>query len=210
MTKSSQVLQEVAAARQVLIMCHFAEIDGYAFCSGLNILNPASQDPDSQSRVRSIAYLVNGAIFRPKYATSRAGRFSLDIRPLGELLDMYHNRKATHPHDKIYALLGMSSDDHIPAGLSPDYNIPWKELFHRLVKFLLGEQVSVETWEEEEIAVIKSKGCVLGRVSNVEGDRKWGGEYNVDITWKKTLAQLGREGERSMDPPSVGKSYPGW
>ncbi|KAK4119888.1 HET-domain-containing protein [Parathielavia appendiculata] len=113
------VLQEVAAARQVLIMCHTAEIDGYTFCSGLNI------------RFRSVAYLINGAIFRPKYATSRPDRFSLDIRPLGKLMDMYHNREATDCRDKVYALLGMSSDDYISTGLSPDYDkTSWKELFH--------------------------------------------------------------------------------
>ncbi|KAK4457483.1 putative het domain protein [Cladorrhinum samala] len=173
------VLQEVAAARQVLIMCRSAEIDGYAFCSGLDVLNLASQDRDTQNRVRSAAYLMNGAIFRPKYATSRAGRFSLDIRPLGELLDMYHDRKATDPRDKIYALLGMSSDDHVSAALSPNYNVSWKDLFHQVVNSLVGEQVSVETWEEREIAVIKTNGWVLGWVSKVEDQKKWADEQNI-------------------------------
>lgn len=34
-----QVLQEVAAARQVLIMDHHGEIDGYVFCCGLERLH---------------------------------------------------------------------------------------------------------------------------------------------------------------------------
>ncbi|KAL2198994.1 heterokaryon incompatibility protein-domain-containing protein [Corynascus similis CBS 632.67] len=178
------VLQEVAAARQVLIMCHSTEIDGSTFCSGLNMLNTLSLDPDNQGRFHSIAYLINGANLRPKYATSRAGRFSLDIRPLGELMDMYHNRKATDPRDKIYALLGMSSDDHIPTGLFPDYDISWKELFHRLVKSLLSEQASVETWEEKEIAVIQTKGWILGCVCKVAAHRVWIGSQVVEVILK--------------------------
>ncbi|KAK3346892.1 heterokaryon incompatibility protein-domain-containing protein [Lasiosphaeria hispida] len=187
------VLQEVAAARQVLIMCRTTEIDGSVFCSGLDMLNPASHDPDTQSRVRSVAYLINGAIFRPKYASSRVGKFSLAIRPLGELLDMYHNRKATDPRDKIYALLGMSSDDHISAGLLPDYSISWKGLFHRLVTSLVGEKASVETWEEKEITVIKTKGVVLGWVSKVEGHGGWADQQNIHIIFKDIPGHLGGE-----------------
>ncbi|RYP74314.1 hypothetical protein DL770_007624 [Monosporascus sp. CRB-9-2] len=191
------VLQEVAAARHILIMCRSAEIDGYAFCSGLNASKLAFQDLDIQSRIRSATYLIKGAIFRPKYATSPSDRFSLNIRPLGELMDMYHNRKANDRRDKVYALLGMSSDDYIPAGLSPDYKILWRDLFHRLVRFLLGKQVSVETWEEKEIAVIKSKGCILGEVSLVKSGGVWNDRQSVDITSKNIPGYLGQKKEWS-------------
>ncbi|RYP57804.1 hypothetical protein DL770_010581 [Monosporascus sp. CRB-9-2] len=191
------VLQEVAAARHILIMCRSAEIDGYAFCLGLNASNLASHDSDIRSRIRSAAYLIKGAIFRPQHVTNGSDRFSLNIRPLGELVDMYHNRKATDRRDKVYALLGMNSDDHIAAGLSPDYGILWKDLFHRLIKFLIGEQAFVETWEEKEIAVIKSKGCVLGEVSSVESGGDWNDIQSVDITSKNTPGYLGQRKEWS-------------
>ncbi|KAF5708940.1 Pfs domain-containing protein [Fusarium globosum] len=185
------VLQEVAAARQVLIMCRSAEIDGYAFCTGLNASNLTSQDSNIQSRIRSAAYLIKGAILRPKYATSRSDKFSLDIRPLGELIDMYHNRKATDRRDKVYALFGMSTDVddfydfYRSAGLPPYYKILWKDLFHQLVKFLLSEQASVETWEEKEIAVIRSDGCILGEVSSVESVGDWNDRQTVDIKYTR-------------------------
>jgi hypothetical protein len=35
--------------------------------------------------------------------------------------------------------------------------------FERLVKFLLYKEVFVETRHDREMAVIKSKGCILGR-----------------------------------------------
>jgi hypothetical protein len=105
------VLQEVAAARHVLIMCGSTTIDGYAFCLGLQSLR-LSYDalPDLWNPIRSVTYLIRGSIFRPKYATSLSGRVSLGIRPLGELIDMYHTYKATDRRDKVFALLGMSSD----------------------------------------------------------------------------------------------------
>ena len=147
-------------------------IDGYAFCLGLDLLKDFYEaHPDLQGLIGSVTYLIRGAIFRPNYATSMPGRSSLDICPLGELIDMYHTHEATKRHDKVYALLGMSSDNLSKAGLLPNYGLPWKELLQRLAKFLLYEKVSVETWGDKEMAVIKSKGCVLGKVS-VKRDRK--------------------------------------
>ncbi|KAI0814470.1 heterokaryon incompatibility protein-domain-containing protein [Xylaria sp. FL0064] len=191
---SGQVLQEVAAARQVLIMCHSTEIDGYVFFSGLNALNLASKDPETQNRIRSAAYLIKGAIFRSKYATNPSDRFSLNIHPLGELVDAYHNRQATDRRDKVYALLRMSSD-YIPTNLLPNYSILWADLFHRLIKFLIGEEMVVKTWDEEEIEIIKSKGCVLGEVSSVPSDGAWDDRQNVDITSKNTFGYLDQKRE---------------
>jgi hypothetical protein len=42
---------------------------------------------------------------------------------------MFHTRQASDPRDKVYALLGMSSDDPIKASLRPDYKISWEKLF---------------------------------------------------------------------------------
>jgi hypothetical protein len=157
----------------MLIKCYSGEIDGYAFYKGLKKSKIALQDSDAQSRVRSAAYLLKGAALRPKHLPRHQDRFSLDIRTLGELVDMCHNHKATDPRDKVYALLGMSSDDHIPAGLLPNYDIEWKDLFHRLVNSILDHQdeetgqASVKTWTNPELALIEGKGCVLGKVSSV-------------------------------------------
>ncbi len=81
---------------------------------------------------------------------------------------MYHTRKATKRHDKVYALLNMSSDDPSSAGLTVDYNTSWEEVFRKLIKFLLSDQIFVNTWEE--VAIIKGKGLVLGEISLVERD----------------------------------------
>jgi len=191
------VLQEVAAARHVVIISRTAEMDGYAFCLGWNALKLPPKEPGTESRIRSTAYLIKGAVLRPKYLTNRSDRFSLQIRSLGELMDMYHDRKASDLRDKVYALLGMSSDlpfgktPDFPDGITPDYDISWEKLFSHLVKSLVGEQATVTTGDEkdgeEEIVIIKNKACVLGEVSKHTRDDRW------DITWKSHLDTKGKQ-----------------
>ncbi|KAK3947007.1 heterokaryon incompatibility protein-domain-containing protein [Pseudoneurospora amorphoporcata] len=179
------VLQEVAAARHILIKCSSAEIDGFVFCSGLKALNLSNELPaDLRARILSIIYLIRGAIFRPKYATSQSHNFSLNIRPLGELIEMYHTREATDRRDKVYALLGISSDNPTAAGLFADYKIPWKQLFNKLIYFFLSELVCVGLSDDKEIAVIGGKGCILGEVSSVQRNATWDDRQDVAITWR--------------------------
>ncbi|KAF7885111.1 hypothetical protein EAF00_010929 [Botryotinia globosa] len=112
-----------------------------------------------------LALILRGAIFRPKHAIRSSGALSL-----GELIDMYHTRMATKIHDKVYALLSLSSDTPSLAGLSPDYKVIWKTLLELLVKFILFKDVSVKTWDGKEIALIESWGYVLGHVLSIDID----------------------------------------
>ncbi|KAK3347572.1 heterokaryon incompatibility protein-domain-containing protein, partial [Neurospora tetraspora] len=186
------VLQEVAAARHILIKCGSAEIDGFAFCSGLNVLNLFNELPaDLRARILSVTYLIRGAIFRPKYATSQLDNFSLNIRPLGNLIEMYHTREATDRRDKVYALLGMSSDNPTAAGLFADYKIQWAQLFNKLIHFLLSELVSVVGLsDDKEIACIEGKGCILGEVSSVKRNATWEDGQDVAITWSNAPSYI--------------------
>ncbi|KAK3995522.1 HET-domain-containing protein [Cladorrhinum sp. PSN332] len=134
------VLQEVAAARHVLVKAGADEITGDAFCAGLArwLAECAEEplDPESQlldSTIHSVTRLMRDTELRPRndYDTSIPARFSCNIAPLGELIELYRSRKATDDRDKIYALLGMSSDNPAAVGLEPDYNISWAELMQR-------------------------------------------------------------------------------
>lgn len=154
---------------------------------------PYETYPDLESMIGPAIYLIRHTIFHPEKATNESGIFSLNIRPLGELIDMYHTREAFDPRDKVYALLGIGSDNTSSDRLSPNYEILWKDLFQQLVKSLLSEQTSVVTWDGEEIALIESKGCVLGEVSAVERDGMWDNRWNVDIASKNTSEYLGPE-----------------
>ncbi|KAL7917945.1 heterokaryon incompatibility domain-containing protein [Trichoderma austrokoningii] len=180
------VLQEIAAAQNIVVMCGPTRIDGYAFCLGLPSLLSYADIPD---HIRSVTYLMRGSIFRPKYRINISGDVSLDIRPLGELIDMYHAHEATERHDKIFALLGMSSDNPATAGLVPNYKISWDELMAQVVKFILGEKVLIKTWAHLQAAVVSAKGIVVGSVTSV---RSTEGSYRnnrqiVDIKTKDNV-----------------------
>jgi hypothetical protein len=167
-------------------------IDGYVFCLGVDLLKDFyNARPDLQGLIRSVTYLIREAIFRPGYSTGSSGRSSLDICSLSELMDMYHAHEATQRHDKVYALLGMSSDDLSKVGLSPDYDVPWEELLQRLAKFLLSEKISGETWRNREIVMIKSKGCIVGKVTSVQSNMARGNRQGVDVTFMNIPRQPG-------------------
>jgi len=80
---------------------------------------------------------------------------------------MYHTRKTTNPLDKVYALLGMSSDN---PGINPDYKSSWKDLFRELINFTLSNPVSVSTWDAKEVPVMEANGYVLREVSSAGED----------------------------------------
>jgi hypothetical protein len=107
------------------------------------------------------------------------------------MVDMYHTHEAPKRHDKIYALLGMSSDNLSKAGLSPNYQLPWAELLERLVTFLLGDKISVKTWGTGEVAIIKSKGYILGTISSVQSNTTEGGKQGLDVLWRDISGQKG-------------------
>jgi hypothetical protein len=120
--------------------------------------------PDLLALILSVIYLIKGAVFRARTATVASDSSSLSICSIGELLDMYHTHQATKPHDKVYALLGMCSDDLSKIGISPNYKMSWEELLQRLCKVMLCEQVLVEAWPSRQLVVIRGKGCILGTV----------------------------------------------
>ncbi|KLU93047.1 hypothetical protein MAPG_11963, partial [Magnaporthiopsis poae ATCC 64411] len=188
------VLQEVAAARNILVKCGSVEIDGYAFCSGMDALKPYQSSPELSSLTRSVAYLIRGASFRPRSENGPAGRFSLNIRPLSELVDMYHGHKATDRRDKVFALLGMSSD---AAGLSANYETLWEDVFHNLIHFCLSNTVSVSTWNKEEVAVVEAKGCVLGEITSAQEHATRNDRQHVEITWKRAPSHSDEKGRLS-------------
>ncbi|PMD67720.1 HET-domain-containing protein [Hyaloscypha bicolor E] len=187
------VLQEVALARNILIMCGSTEINGYTFCSGFNNMELPYKDGPALQLIRSMVYLIRGAIFRPKYTVNPTN----GLLSLGELIDMYHAREATQRHDKVYALLSMSSDGLDAADLLPDYAVPWKTLLRRLIEFVLSTKVSIEVWDNRETAVIKGKCYIIGYISSVEND-----STRYDRQSAKVVFNNAYKSESKLEPPS--------
>jgi ankyrin repeat protein len=164
-------------------MCGAIEMDGYVFCLGLDTLGTFSDE-----FLIPVTNFIRGAIFRSRETLQEHKSLSQDLYSLGELFDMYHIYKATKRHDKLYALLGMCSDDLQTAGLEPNYDLSWGELMRRLIQFILGDNVSLDTWDDREIAFIKTKGYILGQVFQVEGSTEVGGS-GVKILFKARTKQ---------------------
>lgn len=111
---------------------------------------------------------------------------------------MFYTYKASNVYDKVYTLLSISSNSLKEASLRPNYKVSQKELFQQLVKFVLGKNVSVETFKEtsnnSQRAVIKSKGSILGQVSLVRSDNR----QNVIITSKNAAQHLGDKMKQTL------------
>jgi len=111
-------------------------------------------------RITAMTYISN--------MTEGFGFSSLGIRPLSELIDVYHLYEASDRRDKVFALLGMSSDNPSAEGFVPDYQMPWSMLLSRVVNMLFGDAIKVSTWDDEEIAIIQGKCRIFGKVTTVD------------------------------------------
>ncbi|GKZ31405.1 hypothetical protein AbraIFM66950_011982 [Aspergillus brasiliensis] len=156
------VLQEVGVARSIMIQCGLAQVNGYAFCEGLSRLDVSSLP----EYVFPVIHLVRGSIVRPRNPEKSPGSL-----PIGELIDMYHSHLATVPHDKIYALLGLCSDDLDTACLRPNYQLPWSEVLRQVVTYIFGGTLTVAVLPSTHRTVINGKGWILGRIVSVERNR---------------------------------------
>lgn len=179
------MLQEVAAARNIVIMCGSTIIDGHIFCLGVKSLKISPSASPELHTLPSVIRLIERAGFRPKLTANLSERFSLDIRSLAELIDMFHTRKATDIRDKVFALLGMSSDDPEKSGLQANYETSWEKICQQLVKFVLGKDLFVKALSQT--VRIKCKGIIIGRVSSVTGDDR----QHIKITSNFEAPNLG-------------------
>lgn len=134
-----------------------------------------------------MTYLIRGAIFRFSHSSSDVSK---GICSLGELLDMYHTHEATKRHDKVYALLGMSSDEPERARLVPNYQEPWENILQRLAGFVVSDKLFVETQPNKEAVILRGKGCVLGTISSVNSDTSWNNRQSLNVSWRNELPQL--------------------
>ncbi|PLB36125.1 HET domain-containing protein [Aspergillus candidus] len=143
-----KVLQEVGVARCITVMCGSVPINGHTFCEGIGQL----ELPTHIQRVTyPVARLMKGAIFRSIYDVNSCGDICL----------------ATSKHDKVYALLGLSSDDPNTPSLKPNYNLPWIEVYRQTASYIFPGNCSVETWPDRDAAIIQGKGWVLARIDSV-------------------------------------------
>jgi hypothetical protein len=187
------VLQETAAARFILLLCGSAALPGFVFRGGANALLSGNADigtREIRSVILSVVVLMKATDGQQQWNTfqqlqKHMTRYTLNTRPLAELLDLFCRRKATVMHDRLYALLGMCSDSLMTSKIPIDYGVSWKQLLAETVQLLLDHpDIVTDTWEGEALAVIQAPGFFLGRVRNV---------MNVDGgAWQVMLVDSGK------------------
>jgi len=170
---SLQVLQEVAAARHLSIVCGSCEIDSYSFSSGVNALEWVyAKHPEVGNSIWPMVHLMQCTppLLGPVHV-GEGSDFSLDIHCLGDLIDMYRLREATDRRDKIYALLGMCSDRRL-VNLLPDYEISWTALLCKAATALFGRHIQVMAWNDKEVAVISAQCWLRGKVTAIRNESR--------------------------------------
>ncbi|RDA82660.1 hypothetical protein CP532_3202 [Ophiocordyceps camponoti-leonardi (nom. inval.)] len=99
----------------------------------------------------------------------------------------------------------MCSDTDI-GRLSVNYQVPWGQLLEETIKFTVTENVSIDTWDDEELAIIKGKGCVLGDVLSVERHAEEDDGQILVVRWVPDLLGIREERECRWTIPTLAKS----
>ncbi|KAF2742340.1 HET-domain-containing protein [Sporormia fimetaria CBS 119925] len=186
------VLQEVAAADAILVVCGKHWIEGRSFCARLVRLSREYQIVSSASNsIRAVLFLIRHRHRRDSWMAVSNDMSSLRIRPLSQLLDMYHSQEASDRHDKVYALLGLRSDLLDVKVLEPDYSVPWSQLFSSVVKLVTNEDIPVLTSDDGETALLRTRIKFLGEVVSVTQSTGWGDGQKLEIASRNTSKYFG-------------------
>ncbi|RYP18164.1 hypothetical protein DL765_004090 [Monosporascus sp. GIB2] len=127
------VLQEVALARDVLMVCAPEELEWDVFEKG-TLMKILLSVHDTMSR--ELVSELDAALLRLIALRQGAARDKQD-RGLLTLLSEVRSLSATDPRDKVYAILGLTKTDLSEINLRVDYKISAAQLYIDLAKNLL-------------------------------------------------------------------------
>jgi hypothetical protein len=117
-------LQEVANAKQADVCCGAWSVPAETFT-----LAPSLVEEVPPPHCQSVLDVMPGF--------SRAGSWWAQKRDLGTLLRKFQVSKTSDERDKIYALLGMSTDAQDLQNLAIDYQRPTHEVVHEAITYML-------------------------------------------------------------------------
>lgn len=184
-----KILQEVAAARNVLFKCGNAELQTGTFLAGLEAFQ-LLDNWQVRSRILSFLLLIKASAFRENLK----GQTHLDIEPLAGLIERFHAHDATDARDKIYALWGLCSDSGLMSSLRPDYKKSLKELLEDLGKIIFGEGAMVTAAHTREMMFARTAAFDMGQVDEVftaSGGNLWQDTQKINITSVRASRFLG-------------------
>jgi hypothetical protein len=118
------ILQEVANAQKATVCCGIWSIPANVFAQAPSILGV-----EPESHCQAVLDIMPG--------TSRSGSWWGQERDLYALLCRFQASKATDERDKIYALLGLSSNLLDIGSIDIDYQQPTYKVIHKAITYLL-------------------------------------------------------------------------
>jgi ankyrin repeat protein len=118
------ILQEVANARKATVYCGTRSVPAEIFACAPSVIR---EEPEPHCQ----------AVLDIMPGPSRSGSWWGQKRDLCTLLRRFQASKATDERDKIYALLGMSSDPLDTQSIDIDYKRPTHHVIHQAVTHLL-------------------------------------------------------------------------
>ncbi|RBR09496.1 hypothetical protein FVER53590_29277 [Fusarium verticillioides] len=119
------ILQEVANAKRVTVVYNIGEVPGKIFS-----LLPHAMSVKVSEQSQAVLDIMPHRLRRSQ------------DRNLCDLLSKFRGCKATDPRDKIYALLGMASDEE-NIGMRADYSKEEKAVVREFCSYLLGQDWTV-------------------------------------------------------------------
>jgi hypothetical protein len=180
-----QVLQEVAAAKQVVVACGNQIVSGDNFYR--EVIGVSNHYASFQKMLRKIRPAV-------ELMSPSAAILLKQSVPLLELIETYRSWNATKAVDKVYSLLNFSSDAHNVPSLQPDYSISEHELARRIVQFAFpGCVIDEQTDSQSHAITFEVEGHILGEISTKESGRGNGRKWSFDsrnLSGKSDLAGM--------------------
>ncbi len=161
-----QVLQEVAAAKKVVVACGKQVVSGTDFC--LDVKAVAVAHPSIGKLIRRIRPAVE--LMDPSAMT-----FRKQSQTLVELIETFRSWEATKKIDKVYSLLAFSSDAYDEPQLRPDYTVLADVLAQKIVKFAFPMSTikQVPSDGSQDPVTFEIDGLILGTVKE-----KWSQKGN--------------------------------
>lgn len=119
------ILQEVASARSAVVVCGAKHVPARTFAQMPALLGLEKVD----SHVQAVLDIMPGPLRHKSWWTSN--------RDLKTLLRKFRSSQAGDPRDRIYALLGISSDAYSEKVIPPDYGADIGTVVQRTISHLL-------------------------------------------------------------------------
>ncbi|KAK4454877.1 heterokaryon incompatibility protein-domain-containing protein [Podospora aff. communis PSN243] len=116
------ILQEVFCAKRASVICGRKTVPTETF-----VMMPRLMSINPGIHVQSVLDIMLGCLRRHSWRSQEPD--------LQTLLRRFRASEATDPRDKIYALLGISSDILANGALRPDYSVPLKQVIQDAIRF---------------------------------------------------------------------------